>query len=89
MLVYILIYIYIYVFVCMFTHALMFINNYYVFLKPTIMFLLYNLNEIKKSCLKMPSKNMNKQNMINHKSSMFVLCVYKKSEMHININLKK
>ena len=32
---------------------------------------------------------MNKQNMINHKSSMFVLCVYKKSEMHININLKK
>ena len=24
----------------MFTHALMFINNYYVFLKPTIMFLI-------------------------------------------------
>ena len=56
MLVYILIYIYIYVFVCMFTHALMFINNYYVFLKPTIMFLLYNLNEIKSLVLRCHQK---------------------------------
>ena len=76
MLVYILIYIYIYVFVCMFTHALMFINNYYMFLKPTIMFLIIiQFKWDKKSCFKMPSKSMNKQNMINHKSSMFVLCV--------------
>lgn len=40
MLVYILIYIYMYVFVCMFIHVLMFINNYYMFLKPTTTFLI-------------------------------------------------